>query len=133
MAGILDPLTFPTVNLPAVWCPKKEKLSGKRLALSIEEQAKGSLLQCADPVEAALRLIYGETEIERTFTPPEGYDEAVQGAWDDSQVTFAFRRRVWRETEERETDCLRMVYRMDGAGRFQTEITPERFTIAREG
>ncbi len=132
MSGVLDPLTFPSLDVPAIWCPQKEKLLGNALARSIEEQARGCLLQSADPVEAVLRLIYGETEIERAFVPPEGYNPQVQGEWDDSQVTFAFTRRVQKISEERNEDSLRMEYAVDGSGRFHVEITPDSFSIARE-
>jgi hypothetical protein len=132
MSGFLDPLTFPTIDVPAIWCPRKEKRLGSTLALSIEEQAKGSLLQSADLVEVVLRLIYGETEIERTFVPPEGYDPEVQGEWDESQVTFAFARKVKKVFEERNEQCLQMEYQVDGSGRFRVEITPESFSIERE-
>jgi len=132
MAGVLDPLTFPTLGVPAIWCPRREKLRGSPLALSIEEQAKGSLLQSADLVESVLRMIYGETEIERALVPPAGYDPQIQGEWDDTLVTFAFTRRVRKLSEDRNEQTLQMEYQMDGHGRFSIEITPEGFSITRQ-
>ncbi len=132
MAGVLDPLTFPTLDVPAIWCPRKEKRLGNALAQRIEEQARGSLLVCADPVESVLRVIYGETEIERALIPPEGYDPAIQGEWDESLVTFAFARRVRKISEERNEQSLRLEYEMAGSGRFFVEITPDGFSISRQ-
>jgi hypothetical protein len=132
MSGVLDPLTFPTLGVPAIWCPQKEKLLGNPLALRIEEQAKGSLLLSADLVESILRLLYGETEIERVYDPPKGYNPELQGEWDGSQLTFAFRRQVKKVREVRDDQSLGMDYQIEGCGRFRVEITPDSFSIAGE-
>ena len=132
MSGYLDPLTFPVLDVPAIWCPEKERLVGNPLATSIEEQAKASLLASADTVESILRLLYDKAEIERVLEPPQGYNPEVQGDWDDQQVTFAFLRRVERISEERDDESLRMEYRIDGCGKFMVEITPESFSIQKE-
>lgn len=132
MSGYLDPLTFPVLNVPAIWCPQKEKEMGNHLAESIEEQAQASLLASADIVEAVLRILDGETGIERVFNPPQGYNPEVQGDWDDQLVTFAFRRRVEKIREERDDELLRMEYRMEGCGQYSIEITAEGFSIEKE-
>jgi hypothetical protein len=132
MSGYLDPLTFPVLDVPAIWCPEKERLSGNPLATSIEEQAKASLLASADTVEAILRLLYDEAEIERVFEPPQGYNPEVQGDWDDHQVTFVFRRRVEKIGEERGNESLRMEYRLETCGQYRIEITPESFSIKKQ-
>jgi hypothetical protein len=132
MSGYLDPLTFPVLDVPAIWCPQKEKVLGNPLATSIEEQAKASLLASADTVEAILRLLHGETAIDRVFEPPQGYNPDVQGEWDDDAVTFAFHRRVEKIREIRDEQSLLLEYQMEGCGRYRVEITPERFSIEKE-
>jgi hypothetical protein len=129
MSGYLDPLTFPVLDVPAIWCPEKEKLMGNPLAASIEEQAQASLLASADPVEAILRMLFGETEVERIFEPPQGYNPELQGDWDDEQVTFVFRRKVEKTSAERGEELLRMEYRVEGCGAYSVEIMPESFSI----
>jgi hypothetical protein len=129
MSGYLDPLTFPVLDVPAIWCPEKEKEFGNPLAASIEAQAKASLLASSDTVEAILRLLYDEAEIERIYEPPPGYNPEVQGDWDDEQVTFAFRHRVEKIGEQRDDEMLRMEYRMEGCGQYSVEITPVSFSI----
>jgi secreted PhoX family phosphatase len=132
MPSYLDPLTFPVLDVPAIWCPEKERVLGNSLAVSIEAQAKASLLASADTVESILRLLFDEAEIDRVFEPPQGYNPEVQGDWDDQQVTFVFRRRVEKISEERDNESLRMEYRMEGCGQYRVEITSESFSIEKE-
>ena len=82
--------------------------------------------------EAVLRMLYGETEIERVFNPPQGYNPEVQGDWDDQLVTFAFQRRVEKISEERDDESMRLEYRMEGCGQYSIEITAEGFSIEKE-
>jgi hypothetical protein len=83
MSGYLDSLTFPVLDVRAIWCPEKERMFGKPLATAIEEQAKAGLLAGADTVGAILRRSHGETEIERVFEPTQGYDPEIQPDWDN--------------------------------------------------
>jgi len=41
-----------------------------------------------DAPEAVLRLLLGETEIQRLYQAPEDYDPAEQGEWDTEIMTF---------------------------------------------
>jgi len=131
MSGVLDPQTFPTIDVPAIWCPKKEKLRGNPLALAIEEQAKGSLLLSADPVEAVLRLLYGELEVTRAEEQPRGYNPEVQGDWDKEEVTFAFARRAKKISEERSEYSLQLEYELEGCGRYSVAVSADSVSIVK--
>jgi hypothetical protein len=128
----LDPLTFPTIRVPAVWTPIKEKSDANPLALQIHEQAKASLLISADIMESILRLLLGETEVERVFTPPKGYDEEQQGAWDTDAITFAFVRSVRIKSENRDAGKLLMQYEVEGKGDYYVELTGNGLEIWKE-
>jgi hypothetical protein len=84
-----------------------------------------------DIPETILRLLLGETEISRALDPPEGFDPDKQGEWDSSLVTFAFKRPIHLDTVHRDGDHLTVVYKLEGAGYWQLEITPDRVTIER--
>jgi hypothetical protein len=128
----LDPLTFPTIPLPAVWSPVREKSDGNPLALQIEEQAKGSLLVTADTLESVLRLLLGVTEVERVFSPPDGYDAEQQGEWDEDAVTFAFTRGIRILSESRSADELSLRYEVEGLGTYTVAVTADGLDVRRE-
>ena len=76
-------------------------------------------------------MLLDETAIERLYEPPEGYDPEQQGEWDESTLTFAFKRGARLESVEREGDSLVVIYNLEGAGYWELEITPERVVIQR--
>ena len=78
-----------------------------------------------------LRLLLNETAIERASEPPAGFDPDLQGEWDDSLVTFAFRRRVKLTREQRLPDKLVLEYKVEDAGYWMLEIAPDTVTIGR--
>ncbi|HLB64784.1 MAG TPA: hypothetical protein VJJ46_08065 [Anaerolineales bacterium] len=131
MAGVIVPETMPVDNLPGVWSPVQWELSEEERLREVEDQAVASLLWSVDVPEAILRLLLGETEITRLLDPPEGYDAERQGEWDASLATFAFKRPIRLDTVERESDLLKVVYKLEGAGYWLLEIGPERVVIER--
>ena len=92
MPGIIDPETFHVDDLPGVWAPVQWEQTKEEQILELETQAKASMMQSVDIPEAILRLLLNETEIASTKVAPAGYDEEEQGEWDDSIVTFMFKR-----------------------------------------
>jgi hypothetical protein len=128
----IDPLTFPTINLPAIWTPIKEKSEANPLALQIHEQAKASLLITADTIESILRLLLGETEVERVFTPPKGYDTELQGEWDNSAITFAFIKSIRIISENRDPEQLEMQYEVEGRGIYNITVNKAGIEIMKE-
>ena len=97
----------------------------------VETQATASLLCAVDIPETILRLLLRETEIERTFEPPEGYDPEQQGEWDESLITYKFKRPIEFIKEEREPDYLYAEFNFKDLGYWSVEIEPERVTIER--
>ena len=118
-------------ELPVIWSPVQEELTDEERRLEIEEQATASLLRNADVPEAVLRLLTGETEIERVLEPPEGFDPERQGEWDETLVTFAFKRPLRLESKEQDEESLTLTYRLEGAGHWVIEIRPESVVIER--
>jgi hypothetical protein len=76
-------------------------------------------------------MLLNETDIERQYEPPTGYDPEQQGEWDASLVTFGFKRRIHLDAVERDADRLAILYKLEGAGYWQLEFTPEQVTITR--
>jgi hypothetical protein len=105
---------------------------GRGSAREVEEQATASLLWVADAPETILCLLSGETAIVRTFEPPQGYDPDEQGEWDPQLVTFSFARPIHLLTEERQPDRLALEYKLEGAGYWRVEITPDSVSISRQ-
>jgi hypothetical protein len=131
MPGIIDPETVYVDDLPTIWSPAQEELTeGERLQ-EINLQATASLLWAADAPEAVLRLLLGETEIERVFEPPAGYDPEQQGDWNEGFLTFAFKHPIRLKSVKRQADSLEVVYNLEGAGYWRIEITPESVSIDR--
>jgi hypothetical protein len=127
----LDPLTFPTINLPAIWTPTPENADDHPPALQIMEKARGRLLMTADILESILRQLLGETEVERVSAPPEGYDPDLQGDWDETVPTFAFQRRISLWEEERSEDVLSVRLSVDGKDSYRAEVTKNGLAITR--
>lgn len=131
MPGYIDPETVYVDDLPTIWSPVQEELTDEERLQEIEAQATASLLWAADAPEAALRLLLGETEIERVYTPPPGYDPEQQGEWNDSFLTFAFKHPIRLESVSRQPESLEVVYFLEGAGYWRIEITQENVSMDR--
>ena len=131
MPGVIDPETVYVDDLPGIWSPVQWELSEAERIHELEEQAKASLLEAVDVPEAILRLLLDETEIERAYEPPGGYDPDQQGEWEDSLVTFQFRRQIRLERVEREPDSISIEYNFGDLGYWILEFEPERVTIER--
>jgi len=131
MTSVIIPETIHVDDLPGIWSPVQWELSEEERVAELEQQANASLIWTVDVPEAILRLLLEETAIERAYEPPAGFDAEQQGEWDESLVTFTFKRRVRLEAEERTPDSLSVIYKLDGAGYWQIEITPERVIIER--
>jgi len=131
MPGVIDPETLYTDDLPGIWSPVQWELSEEERREEIEQQAKASLLWSVSTPEAILRLLLDECEIERTLDPPDGYDPELQGEWDESLVTFRFRRPIRLRQVERERESLYVEYDFGDVGYWAFEITPEEVLISR--
>jgi hypothetical protein len=131
MPGVIDPETLYVDDLPGIWSPVQWELSEEERIHELEEQAKASLLAAVDAPEAILRLLLDETEIERAYEPPKGYDPEQQGEWDDSLITFQFKRQVRLERVDRNSELLSVEYNFGDLGYWILEIESERVTIER--
>jgi hypothetical protein len=131
MPGVIDPETLYVDDLPGIWSPVQWELSEEERIHELEEQAKASLLAAVDAPEAILRLLLDETEIERAYEPPQGYDPEQQGEWDDSLITFQFKRQVRLERVDRNSELLSVEYNFGDLGYWILEIESERVTIER--
>jgi hypothetical protein len=131
MPGVIDPETLYVDNLPGIWSPVQWELSEAERIQELEEQAKASLLAAIDVPESILRLLLNETEIERAYEPPAGYDPEQQGEWDESLVTFQFRRPIRLERVDRGPDSFLVEYNFGDLGYWILEFEPERVTIER--
>jgi hypothetical protein len=131
MPGVIDPETLYVDDLPGIWSPVQWELSEEERIHELEEQAKASLLAVVDGPEAILRLLLDETEIERAYEPPQGYDPEQQGEWDDSLITFQFKRQVRLERVDRNSELLSVEYNFGDLGYWILEIESERVTIER--
>ena len=131
MPGVIDPETMYTDDLPGIWSPVQWELSEEERREVIEQQAQASLLWSVSAPEAILRLLLDECEIERALDPPDSYDPELQGRWDESLVTFKFRRSIRLKDVERERELLYVVYDFEDVGYWEFEITPEKVTISR--
>ncbi len=131
MPGVIIPETMSVDRLPGIWSPVQWELGEAERGQELEDQSRASLLAAVDVPEAILRLLLEETEIERVFGPPDGFDPEQQGEWDDSLVTFAFKRPIKLEAVERGHDSLTVTYQLEGAGFWTLEISPEKVVIER--
>jgi hypothetical protein len=131
MPAIIDTQTLNVNELPTVWSPVQWELTEDERVQELESQATASLLWAADAPEAILRLLLNETGIERTFEPPAGFDPEQQGDWDESIVTFEFKRAIQLITCERKPDYLYIEYKFGDLGYWAFEIGPEEVKIKR--
>ncbi|OGO14410.1 MAG: hypothetical protein A2Y93_16865 [Chloroflexi bacterium RBG_13_68_17] len=131
MPGVIVAETMQVGTLPGIWSPVQWELGEEERREELEDQARASLLAAVDTPEAVLRLLLDETEIVRVFGPPEGYDPEQQGEWDDSLVTFAFKRTIKLDAIERRAESLTVSYKLEGAGYWLLEIGPEKVVIER--
>jgi hypothetical protein len=129
--GIIDPETIYVDELPTVWSPVQAELSSEEHATELEEQATASLLWASPVPEQILRILLDETSVERVEEPPAGFDPEIQGEWDPALLTFAFKRPMKLVREERTPESLIVEYKLEGAGYWMFEITPETVTIGR--
>ncbi len=131
MPGVIDPETLYVDDLPGIWTPVQWDLSEEERREEINQQAKASLLWAVSAPEAILRLLLDECEIEYALDPPDSYAPDLQGEWDDSLVTFKFKRPIRLEAVERERESLYVVYDFRDVGYWSFEITPEKVIISR--
>ena len=131
MPGVIDPETMNVDDLPGIWSPVQWELTEEERNREIEEQARASLLWAVDAPETILRLLLDETGIERLFAPPDGFDTEAQGEWDESLVTFGFRRGIKLDRLTRDREYLEAVYNFGELGYWAVEVTPERVVIER--
>ena len=131
MPSVIDPETMYVDDLPAIWSPVQWELTEQERIRAVEEQATASLLWAMDVPEAILRLLLGETGIQRLYAPPEGYNKDEQGDWNEALITFGPRRPIKLKQEERRRYELRIVYDFGDLGWWEIMIEPERVTIER--
>ena len=131
MPRYIDPETMNVDDLPGIWSPVQWELSEDERIQELHSQATASLLWAVDAPEAILRLLLGETAIDRALEPPKGYKPEVQGEWDPSLVTFQFKRDIELLNVEREGDYLYVEYRFEDLGVYALEIEPDNINISR--
>jgi len=131
MPSVIDPETLYVSDLPGVWSPVQWELSETERAQEIEAQATASLLWSVSVPESILRLLLSETIIERVYEPPEGYDDDLQGEWDNSLITFSFKHAVKILNVEREANYVYIELAISDLGHWSMEIEPERVSIER--
>ncbi len=131
MPAVIDPETMNADELPGIWIPVQWDMDEEERFAELEQQATASLLNSVDAPEAILRLLIDETEIERIFNPPQGYDPEIQGDWDSELITFHFKRAVKLYSLKRDRNYLRAEYDVEDLGRWVFEIEPESVSIKR--
>lgn len=131
MPGVIEPETVYVDDLPGIWSPVQWEQTKEEQVVELEEQARASLLWAVDVPEAILRLLLSETEIERAYEPPAGYDSEQQGDWDDHLITFQFKREIRLEKVVRERDYLYVEYKLAELGYWAIEIEPQNINIHR--
>ena len=131
MPSVNDHETMNIDDLPGVWNPIQWEITEAERAQEIENQARASLLWSVDVPEAILRLLLSETEIERAYDPPDGFDPEMQGEWDHELITFKFLRPIRLESVDRDRRSLTVTYEFEGLGHWCIEIEPERVIIER--
>lgn len=131
MTSVIEPDFINVDQLPGIWCPVQWEMTPEERAQEVEAQAVHSLLSTVDVPEAILRLLLHETEIERAFDPPNGYDPAQQGEWDEDMITFQFKRPVKLIRVDRKPGNLYAEYQFKELGYWAFEITPEGMNVSR--
>ncbi|KAA3648774.1 MAG: hypothetical protein DWQ07_00845 [Chloroflexi bacterium] len=131
MTRLIDPQHLNIDEIPGIWTPVNvEELSDSERVAEVEDQARASLLAGVDTLEAVLRLLLHETEIQRAVTPPDGYDPELQGEWDSDILAFEFKRGIKPVGEiSREAEYLFVQFEVEGTGEWIMEITPEKAII----
>jgi hypothetical protein len=97
----------------------------------MDAQATASLLFAVDAPEAILRLLLNETDIQRAFNPPEGFDPEQQGDWNPDLITYQFERPIRLEKVERSPERLYIEYRFGELGYWAMEIEADSVQIYR--
>ena len=131
MTSIIEPELINADELPGIWSPVQWELTPEEQATEIEDQARASLLWSVDVPEAMLRFLLRETDIERAYEPPSGYNAEQQGEWDEEIITFQFKRPIKLLKVEREQDYLYVEYDFREQGIWAMSIEPENMTITR--
>lgn len=131
MPSVIDPQTIHVDEMPAIWSPVQWELTEEERIEAINEQATASLLWTMDAPEAILRLLLGETEIQRLYRQPEGYEPEAQGEWDEEVLTFGPYRSMKLIEIERDPEYLRLVYNFGELGYWEFMIESEKVTIER--
>ena len=131
MPRYIDPETMNVDDLPGIWSPVQWELSEDERIQELHSQATASLLWAVDAPEAILRLLLGETAIDRALEAPDGYKPEIQGEWDPSLVTFQFKRDIELLNVEREGDYLYVEYKFEDLGVYALEIEPDNINISR--
>ena len=131
MPSIIDHETMHVDDLPAVWSPVQWELTEEERVAELESQAQASLLWMMDAPEAILRLLLNETDMERLYEAPEGYDSEEQAEWDPEIITFGPKRTFKLDSVTREDDALYLVYKASDLGYWEFEISEEKVTIKR--
>ncbi len=131
MPSVIDPETVYVDDLPTIWSPVQWELTEEERVQAVEQQATASLLWAMDAPEAILRLLLGETEVQRLYAAPAGFDPQEQGEWDQSILTFGPGRPIRLEQVERTPRFVRLVYDFGDAGRWEFRIEAEHVRIDR--
>jgi hypothetical protein len=131
MPSVIDHETMTVNELPPIWSPIQWDLTEDEHNHELEQQATASLLWMMDAPEAILRLLLGETDIERLYDAPKGYDPDQQGEWLPDVLTFGPKREIKLEEVERAPNELSILYNVSGLGRWTITIEPERVIIER--
>jgi hypothetical protein len=131
MPAFIDAEFMHVDDLPGIWSPIQWDLTPEEKVAEVEEQALASLMAAVDVPEAILRSLLGETAVERAYAAPEGYDPEQQGDWDDTIVTFQFKRPIVLIHHERGQGRLMVQYDFHEQGRWQVEVTEESFHLER--
>jgi hypothetical protein len=131
MPSIIDPQTLYVDDLPSIWSPVQWELTEEERSQAVEEQATASLLWNMDAPEAILRLLLDETGIQRLIAPPDGFDPAEQGDWNEQLITFGPKRSIKLESVDRTPTRLELVYNFADLGMWEFIIESEKVSINR--
>lgn len=131
MSFVIDPETLYVDDLPTIWSPVQWDLTPEQRVKEVEDQARASLLAAASTPEAILRLLLNETDIDRAFEPPDGYDPEQQGEWDETLITFQFKRPIRLASVERKPDSIYIEYDFGDLGYWALEIGQEMVKVER--
>jgi hypothetical protein len=118
------------IQLPTVWSPAGVETSADGSPQSIQ-QAQAGLLLAVSPVEAALRLLMNEVEVEPVNEPPKGYDPDQQGEWNPQKSHFRFKRAVRLMRVEKNPNGLDLEYNFGDLGYWTVSIEADNVRITR--